>query len=154
MRYDGRAKTLEHAVLEQWSAQGRLVPVCPELMGGFATPRPAAEIADAYSGSAVLDGHASVVEETGRDVTDGFIEGAHAVLKIALAERCRFALLTDGSPSCGSSFVYDGAFAGRKHSGEGVTAALLRRNAIDVYSPKRMDALILAVEAFDRSTAE
>jgi len=57
------------------------------------------------------------------------------------AHRCKFALLTDGSPSCGSEFVYDGAFASRKHAGEGVTAALLRENGIEVFSEAQIGVL-------------
>ncbi|MBO2029406.1 DUF523 domain-containing protein [Klebsiella pneumoniae] len=37
------------------------------------------------------------------------------------------ALLTDGSPTCGSQFVYDGSFRGRRKAGAGVAADLLPR---------------------------
>lgn len=154
MRYDGSAKDVRHDALSQWEAQGRLVPACPEMLAGFATPRPPAEIAEGKSGSAVLAGQAKVVECTGNDVTSAFIAGAQRTLKTALQQNCRFALLTDGSPSCGSSFIYDGEFASRRNEGEGVTAALLRRNGIAVFSPETLSALISAVAAFDHSHPE
>lgn len=141
VRYDGSAKTLAHAVLDQWKAEGRLVAICPELAAGFATPRPAAEIAGGATGRSVLSGSARVLEATGADVTDLYILGARAALSLARVHDCRFALLTEGSPSCGSGLIYDGAFAGRQHAGEGVTAALLREHGVEVFSDAQVGAL-------------
>jgi uncharacterized protein YbbK (DUF523 family) len=86
-------------------------------------------------------GGARVIEATGADVTDLFVAGAHAALNLAREHDCKLALLIDGSPSCGSSFIYDGAFAGRKHVGAGVTAALLRQHGIEVFAGADIDAL-------------
>ena len=49
---------------------------------------------------------------------------------------CKKAILKEGSPSCGSSLIYDGTFTGKKVSGVGVTTALLRQNGIEVISEK------------------
>jgi uncharacterized protein YbbK (DUF523 family) len=141
VRYDGSAKMLVHAALEAWQADGRLVAICPELAAGFPTPRPPAEIADGRGGRDVLSCGARVIEATGADVTDLYLRGAQGALALARAHCCKFALLTDGSPSCGSGFIYDGAFAGRKHEGEGVTAALLRENGIEVFSEAQIGVL-------------
>lgn len=141
VRYNGSAKAVAHPVLDAWRAQGRLVVVCPELIAGFSVPRPPAEIAGGASGQAVLAGAARVVERTGADVTDRYVEGARAVLALAREHDCRFALLIDGSPSCGSGFIHDGSFAGRRHAGAGVTAALLRQNGIEVFAETQIDAL-------------
>jgi uncharacterized protein YbbK (DUF523 family) len=151
VRYDGSAKSCHHDALSRWAAEGRLVSVCPEMLAGFATPRPAAEIAERKDGGAVLVRQARVVEGTGNDVTEAFIEGAMRTLNIAVQQSCQFALLTDGSPSCGSNYIYDGGFSGRRHDGEGVVAALLRRNGIAVFSPDSIEDLISAVAAFDAS---
>lgn len=43
--------------------------VCPELLGGLATPRESAEIVGG-DGEDVLDGKAKVIENSGRDVTE------------------------------------------------------------------------------------
>jgi|SRR5580704_2478502 uncharacterized protein YbbK (DUF523 family) len=102
VRYDGSAKTLVHQALERWKAEDRLVTLCPELAAGFSTPRPQAEIDGGQSGREVLSGRARVIEATGADVTDLYIVGAQAALLLAQANDCRFALLADGSPSCGS----------------------------------------------------
>jgi uncharacterized protein YbbK (DUF523 family) len=141
VRYDGSAKTLIDATLARWKAENRLVVICPELAAGFATPRPPAEIARGRSGRDVLSGAAQVIEATGGDMTDLYLAGAQAALSLARAHDCKFALLTDGSPSCGSRFIYDGAFAGRRHPGEGVTAALLRDNGVEVFSESEIALL-------------
>lgn len=141
VRYNGSAKTVTHPALDQWRREGRLVSICPELTAGFSVPRPPAEIASGQSGEAVLSNNARVIEATGADVTDLYIAGAYAALDLAREHGCRFALLIDGSPSCGSGFIYDGAFAGRKHAGAGVTAALLRQHRIEVFAETEIDAL-------------
>lgn len=141
VRYNGAAKTLAHPLLDAWRREGRIVSVCPELMGGFGVPRPAAEIARAQSGVDVLQGAAQVVDQSGGDVTALFVAGAQAALEAARTHDCRFALLIDGSPSCGSRFIYDGSFSGQRHAGAGVTAALLRANGIEVFADHEIDML-------------
>ncbi|GAN53766.1 DUF523 domain-containing protein [Tanticharoenia sakaeratensis] len=141
VRYNGSAKTLAHDLLARWQTEERIVPTCPELEAGFSTPRPPAEIQNAQSGDDVLSGQAHVVEDTGRNVTALYERGARSALATALQHGCRFALLTDGSPSCGSRFIYDGAFAGRRHHGQGVTAALLRQHGIAVFAESEIERL-------------
>lgn len=117
------------------------MPVCPEVSGGFGVPRPPAEIASAASGAAVLAGIAHVIDARGEDVSAHFVEGARVALELALAHGCHYALLTDGSPSCGSRAIYDGSFEGRKHTGAGVTTALLRQHGIEVFAETEIEAL-------------
>ena len=146
VRYDGVAKPLDHPAVERWRAAGRLVTLCPELAGGFAVPRPPAEIENGLGGEDVLDGRARVVERSGRDVSAAYVDGARVALAVARESGCRHALLIDGSPSCGSGFVYDGSFSGRRHPARGVTAALLARNGIAVYSDRDIDRLVADLE--------
>ena len=47
---------------------------------------------------------------------------------------CKEAILKEGSPSCGSNYIYDGTFSGNKIQGEGVTTSLLRKHGIKVIS--------------------
>ncbi len=145
VRYNGSAKPLIHDAVERWKAEGRLVTLCPELAGGFQVPRPPAEIENGLDGDDVLDGRARVLEISGGDVSAAYIEGARIALDVARENGCGHALLIDGSPSCGSGFVYDGSFSGRKHAGQGVTAAFLRRNGIAVYSDREVDELVDAI---------
>ncbi|POO56503.1 DUF523 domain-containing protein [Agrobacterium rosae] len=141
VRYDGKGKPLAHPAIEHWRKEGRLVTICPEMAGGMAVPRPPAEIENGASGLDVLEGRARVLEVTGGDVTTQFIAGARKALAFAKANDCTYALLIDGSPSCGSVAIYDGSFSGRKHAGNGVTAALLQQAGIAVYSDHQIDDL-------------
>ncbi|TWF57266.1 DUF523 domain-containing protein [Neorhizobium alkalisoli] len=141
VRYDGSGKPLRHPAIDRWREEGRLVTICPELAGGMSVPRPPAEIENGMTGADVLAGRARVMEVTGGDVTAEFIAGARAALAFAQGHGCTHALLIDGSPSCGSGFIYDGAFSGRKHAGNGVTAALFENAGIAVFSHTQVDAL-------------
>lgn len=133
VRYDGRAKPSGAAdVLAHWQSEGRLVPICPEVWAGLPTPRPPAEMSGGV-GADVLAGQAAVVEQAGRDVTDLFVQGARAVVALARRHGCRYAVLTDGSPSCGATFVYDGSFSGARMDGAGVTTAALRAAGVEVW---------------------
>ena len=121
------------AVVEHLAARYRLIPVCPEVLGGLTTPRPAAELSGG-DGVDVLDGRARVTNAAGADVTDAYRRGAEAAVAVARAAGARRAVLKARSPSCGSSTVYDGSFSRRLVPGEGVTAAALRAAGIDVRS--------------------
>jgi uncharacterized protein YbbK (DUF523 family) len=127
VRYDGRDKKSGHPILQRWLDEGRVIPVCPEMLGGLGTPRPPAEI----------DGQGRVVTPDGADVTAAFEAGARAVAEHGTI----VAVLKDGSPSCGSSFVYDGTFSKtRVEGGTGVTAAMLRARGVAVFSEEEIDA--------------
>ena len=141
VRYDGRGKELRHDLIARWQAEGRLVPVCPEVLAGFPTPRPPAEIESGRSGPDVLRGAARIREDKGRDVTEAFLEGARAALRAVREEGCRFALLTDGSPSCGSTFIHDGSFGGLRKPGLGVVTALLQDNGVNVFPESAIEEL-------------
>ncbi|MFP3388696.1 DUF523 domain-containing protein [Brevibacillus sp. SIMBA_040] len=130
-RYDQKSCLNED--LEQLLREGKVIPVCPEQLGGLPTPRPPAEIIGG-DGCDVLDGRARIVDQTGNDVTDEFLAGAQQALKLAKTVGATTAILKENSPSCGSSFVYDGSFSGKKVSGVGLTAALFKRNGIEVRS--------------------
>lgn len=134
VRYDGRGVPHGGAVLTRWLAEGRVVAVCPEVAGGMPIPRPPAEIEPGRDAASVLAGHARVVAVTGDDVTAPFVDGAREALAAAQAHGIRIAVLKEGSPSCGSGYVYDGHFAGRRQPGVGVTAQLLRGAGLYVFS--------------------
>ncbi|MDF0695069.1 DUF523 domain-containing protein [Rhizobium sp. MC63] len=142
VRYDGRAKPIVHPAIERWLAEGRLVTICPEMSAGMPVPRPPAEIAGAATGEKVLAGTARVVEITDGDVTEEFLQAAGNAVALARQTGCRYALLIDGSPSCGSAFIYDGSFSGRRLAGHGVTAAALKAAGVEVFSNREIERLI------------
>ncbi|MNG31162.1 hypothetical protein D3C84_1169110 [compost metagenome] len=47
-------------------------------------------------------------------------------------------MLKARSPSCGNRENYDGSFSGTRVAGEGVTAALLRRAGVQVFSEEEL----------------
>ena len=133
VRYDGRSKPIDDSELCALQQSGRLVAFCPEMAGGLPVPRVPAEIIGG-DGDAVLDGQAFVRTELGEDVSRHFIEGAERALALCQREGIRIAVLTERSPSCGSSEIYDGDFRKRTIDASGVTSALLRRHGFSVYS--------------------
>ena len=141
VRYDGSAKAEIAARLDALHRAGRLVIHCPELAAGLPTPRPPAEI-DGSSGSDVLAGCARIIENSGYDATPHYVLAAWLALETARKNGCSAALLTDGSPTCGSREIYDGSFSNRRRPGEGVAAALLRQHGIRVFSDKEIPALL------------
>jgi len=99
-------------LVETWITEGRVVSVCPEVEAGMNIPRMPAEIYGG-SGNSVLDGETNVVEKDGNIVTDDFIAGASIALELCKKFNIEIAILAESSPSCGSSFIYDGSFSGR-----------------------------------------
>lgn len=134
VRYNG-THCLNHRI-SKLIEEGQAIPVCPELLGGFLTPREPAEIIGG-NGEDVLDGKAKVVEKSGKDVTELYIKGAYITLKKANDVNATVVVLKEYSPSCGSSTIYNGEFMGEKVAGNGVTTALLRRNDLQVISEEQ-----------------
>ncbi|ABS33042.1 DUF523 domain-containing protein [Clostridium botulinum] len=120
--------------------EGKAVLVCPEQLGGQQTPRAPHEINNA-TGAEVLDEKANIIGPEGDDVTREFLKGAYETLKIAKECDAKVAILKARSPSCGFGKIYDGTFSGNKKDGNGVTAELLTRNGIKVYTEENIDEI-------------
>ncbi len=133
VRYDGQDLKSEDRILQQWWQEGRAIPFCPEVAGGLPTPRLPAEITGG-DGQEVLQNRAKVLDNSGRDLSAQFQSGARQALALCQAQQIRVAVLTDRSPSCGSSLIYDGSFTGTRLPGQGVTTALLEQHGIRVFS--------------------
>ena len=103
--------------------QHQLIPVCPEQLGGLATPRKPSEI---------ISGR--VINQDGEDVTNAFQKGAEETFRIARLLDCSTAVLKSRSPSCGYGEIYDGSFTGTRISGNGITAELLSQSGITIYN--------------------
>ena len=113
------------------AAKYTLIPVCPEQLGGLATPRDPAEICGDR-----------VVSRAGRDVTHEYQKGAETALYIAKQVGADAAVLKANSPSCGKGVIYDGSFTGKKTAGNGVTARLLSEEGIRVFTEDELTALL------------
>lgn len=128
-RYDGESKFIEkiHSLKDKY----HMVPVCPEIFGGLATPRDPAEIIGN-----------KVITKNGEDVTENYKRGAKEVLKLAKFYGCKLAILKERSPSCGYGKIYDGTFSGRLTDGNGVTAELLIEIGIRVIGESEIESLL------------
>jgi uncharacterized protein YbbK (DUF523 family) len=111
--------------------QGRCILVCPEVAGGLPIPRPAAEIVGG-SGEDVVAGRARVINETGEDVTAQYLAGARKAADAARGAGARLAILKVRSPSCGCGEIHSGRFDGELRAGDGVTAATLKAEGVEV----------------------
>ena len=105
--------------------EGKAIPVCPEQLGGLATPRNPAEIK-------VINGERRVITNKGEDATEQFEKGAKEVLKLAKELEITKAILQARSPSCGCGKIYSGNFDKTLVDGDGITAKLLKENGIEV----------------------
>ena len=87
------------------------------------------------SGIGVLNNTSQIVTQSGNLLTPQFVFGARRALETARQYDIKIAVLTDGSPSCGSTYIYDGSFSGIKLPGSiGVTTALLSTEGLEVFS--------------------
>lgn len=102
-----------------------LIPVCPEQLGGLATPRNPVELVDGLA-----------VDKEHNDFTEQFKKGAEETLKIVQLLDCTTAILKSNSPSCGYGKIYDGTFEGNLIDGNGITAAKLEEIDIKIMTEK------------------
>lgn len=138
VRYNALDVPCGSETLAGWIRDGLVVPLCPEVAGGLPVPRPPAEIANG-DGKDVIGGTAGVFDNLGNDVTENFLEGARKALETARQHGIKVAVLKEKSPSCGSSFVYDGTFSGLANPGRGVTTAMLEASGIRVFSEHEIE---------------
>lgn len=141
VRYDGSDKDQRGALLNELIEQGRVLAICPEVAGGLSVPRLPAEIQNA-DGAAVLAGQARVLDSSGNDVTQAFLDGARQALQLAQQNNAKAAILKERSPSCGSQAIYDGTFSKQLRSGRGVTAALLEQHGLKVFNETQINEAV------------
>lgn len=110
---------------------GLAIALCPEVLGGLGVPRENIELVGG-DGNDILDGKARAVNSKGQDVTENFVLGSGKILKILKAYDIREAVLKSNSPACGTGRIYDGTFSNTLKNGDGVLAALLKRDGIKV----------------------
>lgn len=132
-RYNG--KGVLEPKLKELMKDHHLIPVCPEIMGGLATPRTPAERR-----------LGRVITKEGEDVTDAYEKGAGEVLRLARLYACRAAVLKERSPSCGRGRIYDGTFTGTLTEGDGVCGECLEAHGIKVYGESQIHHLMEEIE--------
>ena len=133
-QYNGESD-LTKELLEFLKNKGEFIAVCPEVLGGLPIPRDGNEIIGG-TGKDVIAKKTKVKSVKGKDVTKEFLKGAKQILKIAKQNKVDLAILKAKSPSCGVGLIYDGTFSRNLIKGDGVSAALLRKNGIKVMTEK------------------
>lgn len=154
VRYHGGDALCNSQIIDRWTKEGRIVPICPEVSAGLPIPRPSSEIIHGTAKD-VLKGKASVFTHTGIDRTDAFINGAFKALSLAKKFNIKIAVLKKDSPSCGNTTVYDGSFSGKIVPGSGITAQLLNDNGVRVFNELELneaDMYICSLESVDSSS--
>lgn len=125
-RYDGGS--FDYPALRRLVDEGHALPFCPECAGGLPTPRVPCEIVCSP------DNTRTVISRTGVDCTAEYQRGAELALALCREQGLVGAILKDGSPSCGATRIYDGTHTGRRIAGQGVTAELLAKSGIKLYT--------------------
>lgn len=129
-RYDGQSKA-NSRVFDYLRARNLLpIPICPEQLGGLATPRSPARF-HSGDGEGLWMEQGELVNQEGESMNTAFIRGAEETLRIARLTGCRTAILKERSPSCGIHQIHrrEGLTAG-----SGVAAALLRQAGLSLIS--------------------
>lgn len=126
-RYNGIVKANPQAQALAAREDLRVIPVCPEQLGGLSTPRLPSECRG--------DG---VYMKDGSDVTENYGRGAGEALKLAKFFDCDLAILKARSPSCGRDRIYDGSFTGTLTEGDGITVRTLKAAGIRVITEEEL----------------
>jgi len=70
--------------------------------------------------------------------------------KVAKNKEIDFAILKERSPSCGSSFIYDGSFSGKTIQGQGFTARRLNKENIVIFSEENLEEIEKYLEELNK----
>ncbi len=112
--------------------KGKVIPVCPEQLGGLPTPRIPAEIKNNR-----------VINKCGEDVTANFIKGAEEAMKIVDMVKPEIVILKAKSPSCGYQKIYDGTFSGKIIEGNGIFAQKLISKKYKIITEENLNDNVL-----------
>lgn len=114
--------------------QGKVIPVCPEVLGGLPIPRFPSEI--------ISQNPLVIKNNHGEDVTKEYLDGANKAIQIFLDNHVDVAVLKYRSPSCGNDGVYDGTFSHHLIEGQGVFAKMCKQAGIQVFNENEIDKFL------------
>ena len=114
--------------------KGKVVCVCPEVLGGLSTPRDPAEI--------IQNDPLLIQTCQKQDVTKEYTVGAKKALDILKSQNVKVVILKFRSPSCGNLGVYDGTFTHTLIDGQGVFAKLCEENDIKVFNENQINEFL------------
>lgn len=133
-KYNGGNNFDSKLVEKLQQSGGKIISVCPEVLGGLSTPRIPSEVVQGV-----------VINREGINVDREFRFGAERALNIAMQEKVDFAVLKANSPSCGFGQIYDGTFSGTKVLGNGIFADLLAKRGVRIFTEKQIDEIRQAI---------
>lgn len=111
-RWHGKKSYKTRQIRDLEAAGTRVVPVCPELLGGLPCPRPPVRTIKGR----VYETDPETRTEMGRERTAEFEAGAKAAVLIAISHGAQDAYLCCTSPSCSPTGI-----AGRQFMANGIT---------------------------------
>lgn len=112
----------------------KIIPICPEVMGGLSIPRTPAEIVNGI-----------VTDRDGNVVDYQFRLGAEIAYNKIIKEEVELVILQSRSPSCGVKEVYDGTFSKKLVKGKGVLAKKLEDLNLKVVDIEDFDKLFTKI---------
>lgn len=136
-RYNGEDRM--HPVIAGLGKKGKIIAVCPEVLGGLSIPRLACEIEGADA-QLVLELKAKVRNLAGEDITQAILSGARKALDLAKENKIKLAILKDKSVCCAVARIYDGSFQSRLVNGKGILTLLLEKEGIKVVNSEELFA--------------
>lgn len=132
VRYDGGHCSLSVSDLEKLYKSYKIIEICPEFEAGLGIPRnPIERLGD------------KVIDQSGNDYTYELERIKDKYLLLVEKYKIKKALLKDGSPSCGSDYIYDGSFDNKKMKGMGIIAEALVDIGVEVLSEKNVQKLLI-----------
>ncbi len=135
-KYNGGTNTQERLTETLNDLGVSYLLVCPEQLGGLPTPRVPAERQGRF-----------VMTADHQDVTCAFERGANIVVNLAKEHHVQWALLKEGSPSCGVHCIYNGQHNKTQVAGQGMTTEKLSAIGVDCYSEKTLPLLLSKIKS-------
>jgi uncharacterized protein YbbK (DUF523 family) len=130
VRYDGNHCSLGKSKIHLLKENFNIIAICPEVMSGMSVPREPIEIKNS-----------KVIKQDQTDITSSF-DRVFKYLENLLNEKdIKYAVLKDFSPSCGSTFIYDGSFSGVKIPGNGLITSYLKKQNVEIFNEDNLDEL-------------
>ena len=112
--------------------------VCPEILGGLTTPRSRARIIKGNRCTVLERKKGLLITTDDHDVTQQFLKGAELTLKVMRLLGIDTVILKQDSPSCGCGKTLGGLLEPTRIKGDGVLAALLKRERMKVFTEESL----------------
>lgn len=104
-----------------------IIPICPEVMAGFSTPRAPLEI---YNDR--------LINNRGEDYTKDMQRACADIVKIINEKKTILAVLKARSPSCGKGEIYDGTFSHTIVCRNGLACEVVLKEGIKVLTEEEI----------------